>query len=378
MEKLKMAVIERTESGRKYISNIGLEKKISELLDISKRHHDLAVIRYQDIGNWLDRYERVATYKPNIYPQGSFVLGTVTKSLSDEEDYDLDFVIELEQPRENITPSELKELVGNAIKLYVRDNYTVSLQEEGKRCWTLDYSESAKFHMDVLPAIPATTTSYQSELTKYKRFNRSHTIGQTLKVASNLSKSAIAITDKQPNNNYVWLLSNPRGYAEWFEEMSSIGRDPIVIRAVASAPDYQSEKSPLQRVVQLLKRHRDIWIERRQTYYSQEDKPISIIITTLAAKAYRYDVRANETNILQALQVVVETMLKYIKDGDLVRNPVNEHENFADKWETHPQRKECFYKWHKQVEDDLNSLNSVLNKRYVSDDEIQAGLSRFF
>ena len=377
MEELKMPVILKYGSNMKTISNIGLERVLSELLDISKTHHDLAVTRYKDIGNWLDQDNCVASYSPQIYPQGSFRLGTVTKSISKEDDYDLDFVIELERPGENITPWGLKRLVGDAIKAYVSDNYMVSLQEEGRRCWTLnyrDYSENVKFHMDVLPAIPATTTPYQDELEKLKH-HRSAAIGQKLEVASNVKESAIAITDKPPDSRYVWLLSNPRGYGEWFKKMS-FKIDPIVTLNVESAPDHQSKKSPLQRVVQLLKRHRDLWIDR-QTVYSKDDKPISIIITTLAAKAYRYDVNANETNILQALQAVVEKMCSYIEDGDLVRNPVNEHENFADKWETHPQRKECFCAWHKQVDDDLNSLNSVLNRRYVSDDMVWEWLALF-
>lgn len=243
----------------------------------------------------------------------------------------------------------------------------VSLQEEGRRCWTLHYSDSVLFHMDVLPAIPATTTPYQNELEKLKQ-HRSAAIGQKMEVASHVKESSIAITDKQHYAKYVWLLSNPKGYAKWFRDMS-IKRYPAVTRAVASAPDYQSKKLPLQRVVQLLKRHRDIWIEK-QSYYSKENKPISIIITTLAAKAYAHDVSYDDTEILQALQTVVENMLKYIEPCDLVRNPVNEHENFADKWETYPQRKSCFYEWHKQVGEDLNSLNSVLKKRYVTDDAI--------
>jgi hypothetical protein len=28
------------------------------------------------------------------------------------------------------------------------------LDKEGRRCWTLNYADGAKFHMDILPAIP--------------------------------------------------------------------------------------------------------------------------------------------------------------------------------------------------------------------------------
>ena len=363
----------RYTSNVRRISDIELEKVLSELLDISEAHHDLAVTRYTGIGNWLDLDTRVVSFRPQIYPQGSFRLGTVTKSISGEDDYDLDFVTELKQPRDDITPWGLKNLVGDAIKTYVSNSsYQVRLQKEGRRCWTLDYSGDVQFHMDVLPAIPATKESYQQELRKLAA-HRSAAIGQNLEIASNVSEDAIAITDKPPEGAYVWLLSNPKGYAKWFTEMSII-RGSTVTSAVESAPNYQRKKSPLQRVVQMLKRHRDIWIEKQNTYYKSE-KPISVIITTLAAKAYRYKVDANETEILQALQTVAENMLDYIETVggvDWVRNPVNEHENFADKWEQNPTRKRCFMRWHERVCTDLNALNSA-----ATDTDVYEALALF-
>ena len=367
----------RYTSNVRRISDVELEKVLSGLLDISEAHHDLAVTRYEDLGNCLDRDRRVASFEPQIYPQGSFLLGTVTKSISDEDDYDLDFVAELKRPADDITPWKLKRLVGEAIEVYVNHRSDVSLQEEGRRCWTLDYSDGVQFHMDVLPAIPATNEPYQQELRKLKSY-RSAAIGQTLEVASNLSADAIAITDKQPNYSYVWLLSNPKGYAKWFREMS-IKVDPTITRAVESAPNYRSRKSPLQRVVQMLKRHRDLWIEKQNTYYKSE-KPISIIITTLAAKAYRYKVAASEAEILQALQTVAENMLDYIETVggvEWVQNPVNEHENFADKWEIHPRRKNCFMAWHEQVCSDLRTLNKALQATYATNEDVWKALALF-
>ena len=369
----------RYTSNVRRISDIELEKVLSELLDISEAHHDLAVTRYTGIGNWLDLDTRVVSFRPQIYPQGSFRLGTVTKSISGEDDYDLDFVTELKQPRDNITPRELKrELVGKAIKAYVDNRSDVSLQEEGRRCWTLDYSGDVQFHMDVLPAIPATTAPYQNDLDRFKLHGRSTDIGQALEVASNVSEDAIAITDKLPDYRYVWLLSNPKGYAKWFTEMSII-RGSTVTSAVESAPNYQRKKSPLQRVVQMLKRHRDLWIEK-QYIYDKDDKPISVIITTLAAKAYRYKVDANEAEILQALQTVAENMLDYIETVggvDWVQNPVNEHENFADKWEQYPKRRRCFVAWHEQVCSDLMTLNKALGSTYATDEDVWKALALF-
>lgn len=138
----------------------------------------------------------------------------------------------------------------------------------------------------------------------------------------------------------------------------SIKVDPTITRAVENAPNYQRKKSPLQRVVQMLKRHRDLWIEYRSTY-SKKDKPISVIITTLAAKAYAYDVKVGEIEILQVLQTVAKNMLRHMDGENRVSNPVNEHENFADKWVENPQRRECFMAWREDVLTDLNTLNSA-------------------
>lgn len=59
----------------------------------------------------------------------------------------------------------------------------------------------------------------------------------------------------------------------------------LLAESVRAVPKYQSNKTPLQRAVQILKRHRDIM------FAGDEDKPVSIIITTLAAKAYQEKVR---------------------------------------------------------------------------------------
>ena len=121
--------------------------------------------------------------------------------------------------------------------------------------------------------------------------------------------------------------------------------------SVKPVPQYQKEKLPLQRVVQILKRHRDLM------FNGDEDKPISIIITTLAARAYR-----KETSILEALQNIIDRMSYLIEDklnpktGRMVKwvgNPVNEEENFADKWEETPKKQINFYNWLEAVQTDI-------------------------
>jgi hypothetical protein len=128
------------------------------------------------------------------------------------------------------------------------------------------------------------------------------------------------------HNKEDWLKSNPDGYALWFAHRCKADETvKLMAEAVVPVEKYNKEKTVLQRIVQILKRHRDIMFR-----YDKEDKPISIIITTLAARAYK-----GEKNLLEGLVNVVDNLEKSItkneKGEDVVSNPVNPEENFADK-----------------------------------------------
>jgi hypothetical protein len=109
--------------------------------------------------------------------------------------------------------------------------------------------------------------------------------------------------------------------------------------------------------------------------YTDEDKmekPISCIITTLAARAYQ-----GEENVYEALVNVVNTMENYIQEKysvelgkwiKCISNPVNDTENFADKW-TIPgsKRQKFFYEWLDKLKRDFNSLSNVQNKSLLNE-----------
>ena len=108
-------------------------------------------------------------------------------------------------------------------------------------------------------------------------------------------------------------------------------------------------KTPLQGIVQLLKRHRDMMFEDRSS-----DQPISIIIATLAAKSY-----SSEGDLASALFAILFTLDRHIEDRDgvaWVQNPTDPLENFADKWEIEPKLEECFYEWLERARDDFEVI----------------------
>lgn len=329
-----------------------LLEQVAKSLDIPDDVHEEAVKKYEDVGHWLEEQDQKNGRRtPLIYPQGSFRLGTTISPLGESDEYDIDLVYERDLRKTSVSQAELKREAGQQLKSFVehckqsyRDAPTLT---EGTRCWRLDYPD--QFHMDILPAIPDDE-------------------GRTKRTLH--SETAIEITDRDLHR---WQLSNPVGYAEWFKkkmepqfiakraalarrilETKGIATDEFMIKEAAEdVPEYQV-KTPLQRAIQILKRHRD--------FYFQEDldhRPVSIILTTLAARAYN-----NESELVDALLTLVRDMPKHIEireeNGKLVSwvpNPINKGENFADRWQApgFPEREDKFRAWLQRVDEDLTA-----------------------
>jgi len=322
---------------------------MAEALDIPPSKFEEAKSRYEAIGSWLDRSEStIAAYDPAMSPQGSFLLGTVTRPFTDAEEYDVDLVCRLEASKAEFTQKSLKEAVGYEVALYAQA-HSMTDPDEHRRCWRLNYAAGTQFHMDILPALPD-AQRYQTKLFEQGYRELAHD--------SALSGHAIAITDTtqphydQPTDD--WPQSNPTGFAAWFrgrmqvrltEAKRALAQRERITASVDDIPDYKV-KTPLQRSIQLLKRHRDCMFAN-----DGEHKPISIIITTLSAHAYN-----EEPTISAALQSILTSMDRYIEDrGGIawVANPVNPAENFADKWAEDPKKRENFFRWLDQARQDF-------------------------
>jgi hypothetical protein len=167
------------------------------------------------------------------------------------------------------------------------------------------------------------------------------------------SPTALLITDKDYR---VWKDTDPKGYAKWFQAKKVISVQQVfgAVRASvepAPAPQTERNKTPLQIAVQLLKRHRDVMFQGR------DDAPISIIITTLAGHSYE-----QEADVLGTMRGLVRRMpehIEYINGVAYVRNPTNPNENFADKWQTHPERKDAFDEWIAKADEDIDRLEQA-------------------
>lgn len=323
-------------------------EELSKNIDISETEYKKAVESYQAVGNWLaDTRSILNPYHPEILPQGSFLLGTTVKPINENDQLDVDLVCRLDSKNPNWAQVHLKNLVGDRLK--ENGTYAKMLETEGRRCWTLIYAEGSKYHMDILPSI--VSQGHREILEKAFSTIDFKDFGQTaIRITDRLK--ANYLTERNPE---YWNKSNPFGYAVWFQQRCniSISKSVLLSESINPVPKYQSEKLPLQRVVQLLKRHRDMM------FNSDDDKPISIIITTLAAKAYQ-----KEVDVVSALNNVVENMESFIETRysprynryiKWIANPINDEENFADKWPESPNKEHNFYTWIKKVKSDLTS-----------------------
>lgn len=319
---------------------------IAKDLDISQTDYDNAVSRYKAVGEWLaDDGSMLAPYNPDIYPQGSFLLGTIVKPIDEKIHIDIDLVCRLRGKNKNWTQKDLKTVVGDRLKSHSK--YKTMLDKEGRRCWTLLYAESTQFHLDILPSLIA--EDYNTIVEKSFRSQSSEFI----------DKLAIRITDREDwkfsldQNPDYWPKTNPFGFAIWFQSRESIGYGQRILfeKSIQPVPEYREKKSVLVRVVQILKRHRDI------LFTNDPDKPTSIILTTLAAKAYEgeQDIYSALINIISRMTLFIEIKYDNSRNKDLkwVENPVNPEENFANRWSEKNDKQKNFYGWIERLKKDF-------------------------
>jgi len=296
---------------------------VAQKLDLDETRYLNAKEKYRAIGAWLNAdNSSLAKYTPEVYPQGSFLLGTVVKPLSRDE-YDVDLVCLLLNISRTTSSQIVKGIVGNRLKENERYSKII---EPMNRCWRINYA--GEFHMDIIPAIP------------------DHDIGE----------EAILVPDRDLAD---WTPSNPKGYAAWFITKMRVEYDLVRTflarkhkKDVEEIPDYLV-KTELQQAVQLMKRHRDIVFQGE----NDKSKPISIIITTLAGHVY--EAHGYQEDLFMTLRLIAENMPFQVNQSiPRVPNPTNNDEDFADKWVDHPEREDAFYDWVAKLQNDLDELGN--------------------
>ena len=301
-------------------------------IEIDKALFAQAKTAYEDLGRWISKKAGNA-YQISVYPQGSFALNTVIKPITEIDDYDVDLICEFENG-EGITAGQLKQLLVCPWLEQYRPSHT-QLTEKS-RCWHVEYEDLKHFHLDVVPAKSA--------------------MGDSIEITHSTP----------PFLTYRYVPSNPKGYRRWFESRCqdrwsalaqkwlsthpTIGYDVAGNTDIERLVDRHTVKTPLQQTIELLKRHRDILFKDRP-----EEKPASIVITTLAALLYN-----NEDSIVDTLQTFLERVDIYLNQQRIngkyyLQNPSCLSENFVDKWNQKPERATAFFEWFSHARKNLNS-----------------------
>ncbi|MCY3488069.1 MAG: nucleotidyltransferase, partial [Bacteroidetes bacterium] len=249
-----------------------------DAIDIPNSAYEKAIARYEDFGGWLCRPDSSCSqFSPTVFPQGSFLLGTVTRPSNAQEEYDLDIAVKLVKgiSKQTHTQKELKSLVGREIEAYRQARRIEEELREKKRCWRLDYRDQLSFHMDILPCVP------KSEDWQYQIERKLIASIANELLAAEIARNSVSITDiEHPDYDLIssdWNVSNPQGYGRWFASRVHLAENTIRDRLrmerkanIEQIPPYRL-KAPLQRCVQLLKVHRD-----RMFQNAPDQKPISI------------------------------------------------------------------------------------------------------
>jgi hypothetical protein len=313
---------------------VGLIEEVCQYVEPSSYQRDMAKQRYEGVGDWLARSDDWLLASIAIRLQGSVAIGTAVKPIGANE-HDVDLVAHVPDLDLAVSPALLKQRIGD--RLRSNGNYA-GLLVEMPRCWRLDYAN--EFHLDITPSIPNPECRLGGELVP----------DRTLK---------------------MWKASNPQGYRAKFERRAALlprirsvfGKAYDSARSDAQVEPYPGEKrlkGILRRIVQIAKRHRDL-------HFIDDDQglaPLSIIITTLASRAYETCVGNFEYDHELDLIVDVLRRMPQMLQTDTVAgrviwylwNQTTAGENFCEKWNKHPERSIAFFEWHGTIVADVERL----------------------
>lgn len=297
--------------------------ELADELNITPTMLEKAETAYTALGEHIKSANE--NWDVSIYPQGSFELGTVIRPVNDEEEYDVDLVVLVKSPV--LDPKQLREEVKTILLNHGR--YEKKLEDK-KPCIRIQYAESAQFHMDIACAKD---------------------------IAS--GDDTIEIARRNGSSIYFYEISNPKGYIDWFKrtmQYDALKRSGVYNRANTEVQNLTLSRmrTPLQKAIQVLKRHRDIYFSQKPT---SENKPSSIIITTLCAKAYE-DTQGSfeKDNVYLTILNMLQKFPQYLSrtaNGYYLENPSRPQENFLKKWNEDGNLVAAFIEWIERAQEDI-------------------------
>lgn len=301
------------------------------IIDRIIAHVELTPTQYAEA---TKSYEAVAEVLQNlspqlrlsIFPQGSMRLGTTVRPLFNDC-FDLDIICWLAISGKIFTPDQVFNLVWDALG---KNEIYRQMRKKKNRCIRLEYADKRKFYLDVTPAVPdwAQSESLYVPDREKRKWCHSHPIGfcdDWFKIAGKVLPT------------YILNFANARSSEPLMASNAYI--EPM--------PKYgEFEKTPLQRIVQMIKRDRDEYFQNNLA-----NRPSSILLTTIITQSYSRLVSQPVSDLFEFVVKVVAKMPEFIlSSGEAgsrkfhVNNPVNSLENFAETWTEENYRQ--FKVWH--------------------------------
>ena len=344
---------------------------IVEGLDITTTMYNNAVEKYKSITKFLEEKGVTA----HLYPQGSFAIGTVVKPLvrKRNSDYDLDVICEVDYNKNSITPAKLYAELKNTFESDGRYSTKLDYYDE---CITINYSDvnGIGFSIDIVPSV------HEDQETIDSMKSRS--------LLPELCDTSIAITTDKASD---WGSSNPKGFQTWFEAINkrfidyrvhtNIERLLLENKNVYTTSDEIPKpliKTPLQRVIQLLKAHNNEFFNKPAI---KDYKVKSVIIATAVATIAKTAPANYDT--FELLDFVVKELFGYNKlkenyslfnttqplktliqfDGKewFILNPSNPNDNLANSWNEDAENVTYFFRWISAAFNDFKSVSDADN-----------------
>lgn len=339
-------------------------------LDITPTMFKNAEEKYTNLAGFLAEHGVDADF----YPQGSFALGTVIRpsAKNPEAAYDLDAICQVKAVKDDISPSALWCMVQDALKSSAVYKSRLKVYD---KCLTIEYADIGEygFSIDIVPAATE-SDSKKDEL-------------RSQSVTPWLMDRAIAIP-KKTVAGYRWITNNPKGYRAWFDDVNApfaafsrqefrlalFENNTDIYNSVEEIPQ-EMERSAVQRVIQILKYHRDVFYSKRKD--GDDIKPISAIINTFVASVAKgvsptisvfdlLNVVTEELEIYAKQQGMDESLFRTSHTGKdiiqkrngrwIITNPANPQDNLADAWNNNKNIPFMFFQWAKTVRKDLIEL----------------------
>lgn len=321
--------------------------RIAQQISLSEPQYQLISDRYETLQHILSAADHPLLKDAHIFVQGSIRLKTTLRpapeATNEMATVDADAVVWLPNAS-SANPADVLAAIEERFSQGVRVERPIEQLRRGIRIVYAD--ENPGFHIDVTPARSALGNGNGNGMGKLQ----------------------------VPDRQWGWKASSPIPYAQWLEDMAVqeiklVGLTTLTERNVTFAeasqepmPEYDDyiDGNPLRAAIKLLKRNRDEWAIRESRI---SVRPISAIITTLAAEAYKEIATESHQRPYRPIEAIMEIVVRMPKfitqsDGDyFVFNPTDRGENFAEKWNRPNGEgsayRQAFQEWHAAVMKDV-------------------------